>query len=231
MFNWLKTKPVSENGSITDTLFGDYPLQTWTSFAEKSAAFEPWSTFLHAKSLLDRNEKTGAMEAFQKIVDTPALESRFYLQAWMFLREEGIHPAPEIGKQVLGVVVEVAMDIGLDTVAAYADHHARYYNYSGAAVIWERPDASLDSAIDNLLLAGARTIAAIGAWDKPRLPSPPKGQVRISMLSPGGLHFGQGPLNILSKDALGGPVVTQAFHLMQQLMQLPRDQTPSAATL
>lgn len=89
-------------------------------------------------------------------------------------------------KRLDGVVVEVALDQGLDILAAYADHSARYYNYSGSAVIWERPDPSLDAHIDALLAAGAAILAQIGAWEGARCPAPPRGQSRISMLAPVG---------------------------------------------
>ena len=56
----------------------------------------------------------------------------------LHLDTQGCRP-PEKAQDVLGVVVEVAMEKGLDLVAGYADHHARY-NYSGAAIVWERTE-------------------------------------------------------------------------------------------
>jgi hypothetical protein len=68
----------------------------------------------------------------------PNLEPRHYLQAYSQLRQLGFDTPSERAKDVLGVVVEVGTDDGLDLVAAYADHHARYFNYRSAAVIWKR---------------------------------------------------------------------------------------------
>ena len=42
---------------------------------------------------------------------------------------------------------------GLDTLAAYEDLSARYLNFSGAAVIWDHPDNSLDSETRGLMQA------------------------------------------------------------------------------
>ena len=147
----------------------------------------------------------------------PGLESRHYLQAWHFLRELGVDPT-DGGKQVLGVVVEVALPKGLDIVAAYADHTARYFNFSGAAVIWERPDESLDASIDDLLKNGQTVVAQISVWEEPRPAAPPAGEARINMLTPSGLHFGQAKMNLLANDDLGGAVISSATKLMQQLM-------------
>jgi hypothetical protein len=150
----------------------------------------------------------------------PDLESRQYLQAWHFLRELRVFPPTETAKQVLGVVVEVGVDRGLDLVAAYPDHHARYYNFSGAAVVWERPNDSLDKPIDDLLRAATVVVDAIGLWEKEKPSPPPKGQVRINILTPSGLHFGQGSWDALSKDKIGGPVIGLSFQLMQRLIKL-----------
>lgn len=148
----------------------------------------------------------------------PDLESRHYLQAWHFLRELGEQPSAVEAKQLYGVVVEVGMDEGLDIVAAYADHTARYFNYSGAAIIWERPDDSLDADVDALLGAGRIVAAQIGPWEGARPDAPDNGQVRISMLVPSGLHFGEAPFEILSRDPMGGPVISAAMRLMQGLI-------------
>jgi hypothetical protein len=150
----------------------------------------------------------------------PELESRHYLQAYHFLRELGVNAPAESTKDVLGVVVEIGMQKGLDLVAAYADRHARYYNYSGAGVVWERGSSRLDVPIDDLLGLGRAVVQAIGPWKGVRPPAPQKGQARINLLTPSGLHFGQGPLDSLAKDRLGGPVIASAFRLMQELIAL-----------
>jgi len=130
----------------------------------------------------------------------------------------GLRPDGE-AKRVYGVVVEVTMNQGLDIVAAYADHTARYFNYSGAAIVWENADNSLDEAIDRVLEAGGSIVHKIGPWEDVRPPAPPTGQVRVSLLTPSGLHFGQGPFNVLASDEMGGPIIAAAMRLMQALME------------
>jgi hypothetical protein len=183
---------------------------------------EPWVSFGRAKEALDRDDSQAAIETLKGILEMPELESRHYLQSWHFLRELGVHPTAEKEKQLLGVIVEVGMTTGVDLLVAYADHHARYYNYSGAGIVWERPKDSLDAAIDDLLRVGAVTIKAIGPWKESRPSAPPDGHVRINLLSPSGLHFGQGPHDDLAKDQSGGPVLASAFRLMQELMKLEK---------
>jgi len=213
-----ETNNTLEQPAIRDILFGDLPFSQWPNEASTSVDGEPWLSFISARDQLDDGNQENAKQTLRRILEMPDLESRHYLQAWHFLRELGESPTDGDTKHLYGVVVEVALDEGLDIVAAYADHTARYLNYSGAAIVWERPDDSLDQAIDSLLSAGRMVAAQIGPGEGPRPPAPPKGQLRINMLVPSGLHFGQGPFEALSGDPLGGPVIVAAMQLMQSLI-------------
>ncbi len=44
--------------------------------------------------------------------------------------------------------------------------------------------------------------------------------VRLNMLTPSGLHFGEGPFQVLAGDPMGGPIVAAALALMQRLIAL-----------
>ncbi len=203
---------------VRDTLFGDMPLSEWPRESSTPAQDEPWLSFVKARQHIEIGDQSKGEEILRLILSMKDLESRHYLQAWHFLREIGEQPAAGEAKKLYGVVVEVALESGLDIVAAYADKAARYFNYSGAAVIWERPDDSLNQAVEALLEAGRVVAAQIGPWEGRRPPAPETGQVRISMLTPSGLHFGQGPLEILAADPMGGPVISSAMQLMHGLI-------------
>ena len=45
-------------------------------------------------------------------------------------------------------------------------------------------------------------------------------QLRINMLTPGGLHFGEGPFEALDQDPIARPVVQAATQLMMVLTAL-----------
>ena len=203
--------------SVRETLFGDMPLEDWPSNDASSQDF-PWSLFVSAQSDLAAGRIDEAVASWRQVLAHPGLEPRHYLQAWHFLRQQGMRPPAGIAQQVLGVVVEVALPKGLDLLAAYSDHSARYFNYSGAAVVWEHPDSSMDSVIDQLFEAANQVVSRIGPWEKPRPAAPPRDQARLSFLTPGGLHFGQGPMAALSRDPLGGRALQSATELMRSLV-------------
>jgi hypothetical protein len=226
LFRRLFGRKEPSRGSVRETLFGDLPLDRWP---EGGAESFPWTAFADARSHLAGGRPADAVASWRAVVAQAGLESRHYLQAWHFLRQHGQGPPPEAAKQVLGVVVEVGMPRGLDLLAAYADRSARYYNFSGAAVVWQRPDDSLDALVARLLAAGAVVAARIGPWKEARPPAPEAGQVRLSLLTPSGLHFGQGPLEGLRRDPLAGPVLDAATQLLRALTGKADRPGPGAA--
>jgi hypothetical protein len=208
----------SEQPNIRETLFGDMPISAWIGLGQNHPG-EPWSSFSRARDFLESGREQQAAEQLQGITQMDGVESRQVLQAWHFLRQLGVAPPQNGAKLVYGVVVEVGMEAGSDIVAAYADHSARYINYSGAAIIWEHPERSLDGMIDALLGAGASIIHRIGPWDGARPGAPASGEARISMLTPSGLHFGQAPYEALAADEMGSPILKAALDLMQALIE------------
>lgn len=230
LYFWLRPRPASFTVSaasstkpaIRDTLFGDMPLDRWSGDGQTS----PWTHFAAAKKHLDSGHRDDAIASLKQVLALPDVEPRHYLQAWHFLRPLGHKPTPAEARRVLGVVVEVPMHGGLDLVAAYPDHSARYYNFSGAGVVWEHSDTSLDADIDRLISAGAVVVQQIGPWDGPRPEPPPKNQVRLSFLTPSGLFFGQGPFQDLASDPKGGAVISAATNLMLALTAKSKKPTP-----
>ncbi len=204
--------------TIRETLFGDLPLDQWPGPSTDVEAF-PWSAFLTARQALAEGNTAAAISEWKSIADVATLEPRHTLQAWTFLRQHGQQPDEAEAKIILGVVLEVALPEGLDLLAAYADHSARYYNFSGAGVVWEHPDDSLDDPIDDLILASADIVERIGPHDGGRPGIPPAGHVRLNFLTPSGLHFGQAPMEALSSDPMGGPILQRGAALMQALIE------------
>ena len=220
MSDFVALKPSSIHREIRNTLFGDVPLAEVVRPHPKVTLAEPWASFQRARDLRDTGDTDGARAVMRKALEMPEVETRVRLQAWHTLRELGEEPPPQHAKEVLGVVVEVGMPKGLDIVAAYRDHRARYFNYSGAGALWERRDESLDALIDELLQAGTVVAQVIGPWKQARPPEPKNGIARINLLTPSGLHLGQGPVEALNQDAMGGPILSAAFGLMKRLVEL-----------
>lgn len=213
-----RKKPSKSLGEeMRDTLYGD--LAEWGKPGDTNP---PWSLFAQAQQAIKQRNTPQAIQLWQQVLAHPNLESRHYLQAWKFLRDHNANPPTELAKLVYGVVVEVAMEQGLDVLAAYKDGTVRFYHFSGSALVWEHPDNRLDDATARLLDAGQTVALLIGPWDNPGAhpPPPPTGQARLSMLTPSGLHFGQGPIEGLRADPMGRNLFDSATLLMQRVLEL-----------
>jgi hypothetical protein len=108
---------------------------------------------------------------------------------------------------VLGVVLDAPIQNGVDTLS-YADGSARYLNVSGAAIVWDAPDTRLDAQVRALIDAGQALADLIGPWDGLRPPLT-GGRTRISLLTPSGLHFGDGPFEAFMQDPNAAPFCAQ----------------------
>jgi len=197
-------------------------------FLASTGEDDTWRPYRQAQAALSVGKVDAAREALTAIATDPGREAQQRLFAWHFLRQSGGQPPISAKREVLGVVIEAAMDKGVDLLAAYADRTARYYNYAGPAVIWLRPDSSLDDVIDTVLQAAQTILPNIGPWVGPRRPPPQDDRMRLNILTPFGLHFGEGRFGALEKDGLAGPLVLAATRLMVVLTSLPGPKSKSA---
>jgi hypothetical protein len=209
--------------AVRDTLYGDAPTEQWPPEGEPAGEF-PWSAFVEARERLAAGSVEDAKRAWRDVLERPGLESRHYLQAWQFLRERGESPPPDVAKQVLGLVVEMALPEGLDVLALYADRSVRYYNHAGGAVVLDRAEGVPGELVDALLEAAAGVVEQIGPWEEARPGPPPRKHLRLSFLTPSGLHFGEGPTAALEREPMAAPIVQGATALVAELTGQLRSQ-------
>jgi hypothetical protein len=153
---------------------------------------------------------------YQKIIDDPNSDSRLKVLAYNRQLVKG-HKSDK--KELLGVIIEVGLDDGLDILASFSDGTARYINQTGKMIIWETTDETSNKLTQDLFTKSQEILKQIGPWDKPRRPHPRKDTARITFLVSDGLYFGEGPIDILFNDPLASPALTSGTELMQYLMK------------
>lgn len=163
-----------------------------------------------ARTLAADPADTAALRALALAPDT---ESRVALMAWARLRELG-QPVPR--RQLLGVVIEVPLDSGLDSLAAYHDGSVRFIHGSGHTTLMEAPNPTMRPIVQRLMVASQAVVDRIGPSDRARGPAP-QSNVRINFLVSDGLYFGEGPMSRLMGDALAGPVLQAGVALLDQV--------------
>jgi hypothetical protein len=200
---------------LRELLFADLPAtQARSVFA---AAGDAGRTLV---ALADAAEGQDAAAAQAALSSAPAwnTDTRLHLQAWSLARDAGV-AAGDDAKDVLGVVVDMGLEDGLDTLAGFADGSARYLNHSGSAIVWEVPDMAIGQLVRQLLDAAAIVVVMGAPLDGERLPPPARGHTMLSVLTRGGIYIGAGPIEAISEDPRGAPVIAAATELLQTLVR------------
>lgn len=199
---------------LREYLFGDVPLADWGA----AGTGEPWQRFRTAADALARGERGEAERVLKDVLATAGLEARQYAEAWTALRALGAVPPPAEETRLLAVVLDVPLPSGRDTLAVYEDGSARYLNAGGGTIVWDArgTDANVDARVRAVMEAGRHLVPAVGVWVGPRPPLAP-GRARVSLLTPGGLRFGEGSLPALSRDRMAAPIFTAGAALVQML--------------
>jgi len=156
------------------------------------------------------------LNVLQGIAEDEANEGRVRALAFNRLRASGQNVPP---KRLLGVIVEVALQEGLDVMAAFAEGGVRYLNHSGKAAIFEGRGNPVEALAKELVAVAQPIVNQIGPWDAKRLPPPKPGNVRMTFLASDGLYFGEGPFVVLQKDPMGGPVLEKTTQLLQRAVE------------
>lgn len=157
-----------------------------------------------------------SVDDLQTVIDDVHSDTRAKVLAYNRQLALGRHIS---SKEVLGVIIEVGLDNGLDVLASFKDGTARYINYTGKILVWEATDLESDQLTDTLFDRSGEIVNNIGVWNNPRLSHPIKGNVRITFLVSDGLYFGEGPIDVLFNDAMAGPALTTATELMKYLTE------------
>lgn len=232
MFNLFKKKEKSEPKAAqpqTNPFFemrghfmGNVNFNDWPK-GENNA--HPWSLFVAARKALASNNHAEAERYLRQVTETPDLEPRHYLQAWLFLRHFlKVQPSAEVAKKVYGVMVEVCTETGVMLVVGYPDHKARSLHSSGGGTIWESPNPSLNEKIDALIHAGELAVQSIPLVVVDLVPAPPRqvDHILICIATPSGIYHGLGTGDFISKDPYAGPILSAGGNLLQALENLKK---------
>ncbi|MBD2703577.1 hypothetical protein IC229_23235 [Spirosoma sp. BT702] len=167
----------------------------------------PWDTLL---------SESPNPETLATISADASLETRQKLLAYNRLRAMGVPPT---NKVLLGVIIEVGLEGGLDTLAAFSDGTCRFISHGEKLLIWDTATDTSAQLVHQLFVDSVEVVNRIGPWDQERTPFPEEGMVKLSFLVSDGLYFGLGPFSTFQNDAMAGPIILSATRLMTYLIQ------------
>lgn len=207
---------------LRELLFADQDLDEilWRLPAQdgwgpRQASSNPWPLLHMARALREQGRFRQAALVLKRVADARDSQTRIRLWAWAALRKLGVKPEPPAADEVLGIVIELPLPLGVDALAAYRDGSARYVNQGGATLDFSGENPEGLRRISKLLdhaqaLAGGMPVG-------PRRP-PPKNRLRCSLLTRQGIRCGEESLDLAGeRGRFLSPVFRSAAHLMYSL--------------
>lgn len=193
---------------------------------DRSGSFgEPWLSFDRAVTARKAGRDGEAAKALRGVLELGG-ETRTWIWALNGLRALGLPPPEDLAGQVLGVVLEVPVADGLDTLAAYADGSARYINHSGSIIVWDEPPPHALHEQFSALFPAVIELSGSLPPGRPKRPGP--AEIGLTVLT------AEGPLfttAAMSGGGVSGPVgaVFQAASLLLAALVALAEKGPSGA--
>lgn len=122
-------------------------------------------------------------------------------------------------RQLFGVIIEVPLAGGLDTLAAYSDGGVRYVNQSGRISVLDDSPA-MAHLVQGLFAMSQPVVNAIGPWKEARRAPPERDNIRLTFLVSDGLYFGEGPMNVMQREPMAAPIIQRATELLQAVVAI-----------
>lgn len=197
------------------SLYAAHPVRELLHTADLNGATGPLLAIAETSKIADAGQTADAIARYRLLLTQPGLGTQLTLWIWNGLRELGQKPTSASALEVLGVVIEVPMKNGYDTLAAYADGTARFLNFKGAGIFWDQPDLKIktliqrviDASIPGATQARPRTTLAL-----------PQGHAQVTLLTRGGLY-------VIAKPS--GPVIQAGGALMMELVTRKQLRSPA----
>jgi hypothetical protein len=183
-------------------------------FCDEPARFAPRDDHhgVLATVLAERADRV----ALDSIANDRDMESRVRMLAFNRLRAMNVEVP---SKLLLGVILEVPQDSGLDTLAVFADGRMRYINKAERIAIFEDAPPAIARKAQMVLRAAQAVVDQIGPATEPRRPPPTGDLTRMTFLVSDGLYFGEALTDDMYADEFGGPVMGHAAELLHLLVE------------
>ena len=195
---WFQPYKGQSQNLIYNLLFCDNPAVLRSSF--KGEISGPW------KTLFSSEASANELEA---IAGDEKLETRLRILAFNALKK---HPVKN-KREMMGLILEVGLEEGLETLAIYRDYRIRYINCSEKMLLWETRDPEIDSKIVAIFDLAAAVMPEINMINEPRTASPTREKYRLSILADDGPHYYQGRMTTTYSKNL-----SEIFRLCSELL-------------
>jgi len=206
MWNLFKRKGKSDTAALDEDLYNSLFADDPDDFIDMKG---------HKAISWIYEDRTPTIDELESIANDNSIESRIRFLALYTALEFGL----AIGKKIyFGTIMEVPVEGGYDVLAYYSDLTARYYNYSGKAIIYEGGKPFVDNCIEKANSVAIQVCNVLGPWEKERLPRPRGDVFRISFLVSDGLYFGNSSIKEIGNDQAVSTIFRNGVEVMKALV-------------
>lgn len=184
----------------------------------EEAEGELWYHIVGAFARYKAGRMLEAKTELRRVADMQSVDSLITLWAWNTLRAWGQLPDDDIAQKVLGVVMEVGLDRGMDVMAAYEDGTSRYVSKTGSMIVWDDHGDHNNDLARKIVAAAQAIVNQLPASTAEAVTS--TGKVQFSVLTVGGIRGIIAPMNELSRAAsLLSPLFNASKELLISLIK------------
>ena len=194
--------------TLRDLVFADQDLDEVVALQKDSPVDDPaspWPRLATAARLQSEDEETATAE-LQQVLELPGLETRIQLWTWTALRGLGVEPDATSADVVQGVVIEMPVAGGVDTLAVFRDGTMRYFDHGGRAVFWDAREASSNAEVRELVRKPIAVAEEMPPGERGAVPDErpeyKPGSVRVAFLAFGGNRYRDVPLDAVNGSPL-----------------------------
>jgi hypothetical protein len=206
MWNIFKRKGKSDTAALDEDLYNSL-------FADDPDDFIDMKD--HKAISWIYEDRTPTINELDSIANDDSIESRIRFLALYTALQFGL----KISKKIyFGTIMEVPVEGGYDVLSYYSDLTARYYNFSGRAIIYEGGKTIVDNCIQKANSVAIQVCNVLEPWEKERLPRPKGGVIRISFLVSDGLYFGNSSIKTIGNDQMASAIFGNGANIMKALL-------------
>ncbi|MBK9578563.1 MAG: hypothetical protein IPK50_11835 [Fibrobacterota bacterium] len=194
------------NNFMYNLIFCDVP----ELFAPSKLPPASWQNALYADN--------ADVSEIRKIAESKSYESRVRLLAFNWLR---VHQHKIDAQEFLGVVIEVSLRRGLDTLACFADGQVRYIHQSESIFVVESGSNYLSERIQKLISVASESYVIASLAKGQRKDWPKVGCFRITFLMSRGAESAEGIENQFQSDPFLGPIMFAGLDIITSIDRKP----------
>ncbi|MCL2633141.1 MAG: hypothetical protein FWD34_01360 [Oscillospiraceae bacterium] len=180
--------------------------------------------FIHFIEHIKAGNETELKRLFNNLSDD--IEPRQLYAYCKLLNGNGLgHIRQKRSNELYGVVFQIGLQNGIETLAVYPNREGWYINYTGGAIklnpLSENEDRlGINPLIDALFETAVKTVPGFELPDNNHIPDIITGNLRINLLTGKGLFSAESALNAIVNTSSAGEMFNLGTKILQRLVAM-----------